>query len=418
MVAINTLLCLLGFTVLGGLASPIGIFPRPTTIDVFVERFQRRSSNPDAAVAFGDGPVRRGAGTRSSSSTTSSAWHYQPTASLSTPSSSAVSPAATGSSSSSSSSSGVSLNGVSVPSFDSSKPFALSYSPYTSSGGCKAVSDIETDLQTIYGQGFQCIRLYGTDCNQIQNVLTAMSSTGCSFKLFLGIYDLSSASSETSALISAMNSDWTDVITISVGNEPVNQGLATPATVISTTASVRSQLRAYNPRFQGANCSAGYTGPVVAVDTFIAIYNNPSLCQASDYVAANAHAYFDGTVAASGAGAWVAQQASKLASVCGGKGVLITETGWPSAGNANGAAIPSKANQATAKAGILSSMGNKCVLFSAFDDAWKAPGEYDVEQHWVRSLILVKLISGTSLLNASYFILIRFLVVKLSYVYI
>jgi exo-beta-1,3-glucanase (GH17 family) len=73
-----------------------------------------------------------------------------------------------------------------------------------------------------------------------------------------------------------------------------------------------------------ANRSAGYTGPVVAVDTFIAIQNNPSLCNASDYVAANAHAYFDGTVAASGAGTWVAQQSAKLASVCGGKGVLIT----------------------------------------------------------------------------------------------
>jgi exo-beta-1,3-glucanase (GH17 family) len=73
-----------------------------------------------------------------------------------------------------------------------------------------------------------------------------------------------------------------------------------------------------------SNYSAGYTGPVVAVDTFIAILNNPSLCDASDYIAANAHAYFDGGVSASGAGAWVAQQASKLSSLCGGKDVLIT----------------------------------------------------------------------------------------------
>jgi exo-beta-1,3-glucanase (GH17 family) len=28
-------------------------------------------------------------------------------------------------------------------------------------------------------------------------------------------------------------------------------------------------------------------------------------------------------------------------------------------------------------------MGNKCVLFSAFDDSWKAPGSYGVEQYWV-----------------------------------
>jgi hypothetical protein len=243
MVAVNALVCLLGFTVLGGVANPIGIFPPAQHRLTFVlERFQRRSPNPDAAVGFGDGPVRRGAETTGSS--TSSAWHYQPTASLSTPASTGEAPAATGSSSSSSE---VALNGVSVPSFDSSKPFAIAYSPYTSTGGCKAVSDIASDLQTISAQGFQCLRLYGTDCNQIQNVLSAMSSTGCSFKLFLGVYDISEATSETSALISAMNSDWTDVVTISVGNEPVNQGLATVATVISTTNAVRSQLRAYMP---------------------------------------------------------------------------------------------------------------------------------------------------------------------------
>lgn len=59
------------------------------------------------------------------------------------------------------------------------------------------------------------------------------------------------------------------------------------------------------------------------------------------------------------------------------------ESGWPSAGSPNGLAVPSVANQATAKAGILSSMHNKCVLFTAFDDSWKAPGAYGVEAFWV-----------------------------------
>jgi hypothetical protein len=62
---------------------------------------------------------------------------------------------------------------------------------------------------------------------------------------------------------------------------------------------------------------------------------------------------------------------------------LISESGWPSSGGSNGLAIPSKSNQAVAKASILSSLGNKCVLFSAFDDSWKSPGTYGVEQHWV-----------------------------------
>jgi exo-beta-1,3-glucanase (GH17 family) len=61
----------------------------------------------------------------------------------------------------------------------------------------------------------------------------------------------------------------------------------------------------------------------------------------------------------------------------------MLESGWPSSGNSNGAAVASKSNQATAKSSILSAMNNKCVLFSAFDDSWKAPGSYGVEQYWV-----------------------------------
>lgn len=251
MVAVNTLLCLLGLTALQATANPIGIH---TFIAGLTIAIQRRSPGHAIAVAFGDAPTRRGEHVTSSSS----AWHYEPTTSLvptttagaavgTADAVSASSTASSSSSSSSESSSGsVSLNGVSVPSFDSSKPFAIAYSPYTSSGGCKDVSAIASDLQTITAAGYQCIRLYGTDCNQVPNVLSALESTGSDLKLFLGVFDLGSASSQASIIISAIGSDWSRVITVSVGNEPVNQGLASPATVISTTSSVRSQLRSYH----------------------------------------------------------------------------------------------------------------------------------------------------------------------------
>jgi exo-beta-1,3-glucanase (GH17 family) len=68
--------------------------------------------------------------------------------------------------------------------------------------------------------------------------------------------------------------------------------------------------------------------------------------------------------------------------------MLIPETGWPSAGDPNGQAVASTENQEIAKSGILSAMGNKCVMFSAFNDAWKDPGQYDVEQYWVYPAII------------------------------
>jgi exo-beta-1,3-glucanase (GH17 family) len=122
----------------------------------------------------------------------------------------------------------------------------MAYSPYTSSGGCKDVSAIASDISTISAAGYQAIRLYGVDCNQVSNVLGAMTTAGCDLKLFLGVFDLSTATTQASEIISAMNGDWSKVITVSVGNEPVNNGLASVSTVTSTTSAVRSQLRAYS----------------------------------------------------------------------------------------------------------------------------------------------------------------------------
>ena len=83
------------------------------------------------------------------------------------------------------------------------------------------------------------------DCNQVSNVLSAIDSSGSDLKVFLGIFDIPEANSEAKTLISAVNGDWSKVITVSVGNEVVNDGTASVSTVVSTTSLVRSQLRAY-----------------------------------------------------------------------------------------------------------------------------------------------------------------------------
>ena len=140
---------------------------------------------------------------------------------------------------------GAPLNVGSIPSFNPSQPFAVSYDPYTAEGGCKDISAIAADLEAIHSAGFQCVRIYGVDCNQVQNMLCAMEQSRIHLDLFLGIYNLSDANNQAASLISAVNGSWSQVVTIGVGNEPVNDGQATPATVISTTSSVRAQLRAY-----------------------------------------------------------------------------------------------------------------------------------------------------------------------------
>ncbi|EDO16510.1 hypothetical protein Kpol_513p26 [Vanderwaltozyma polyspora DSM 70294] len=245
----------------------------------------------------------------------------------------------------------------------------ISYSPYSNSGGCKSLSEIKSDLSIL--SNYDVIRIYGVDCDQVANLLQAKAS---SQKLFLGIYYMDQIQAGVETIQAAVSSygSWDDIYTVSIGNELVNAGEATP-----------SQIKQYIDTGRSALTSAGYTGPVVSVDTFVAVINNPDLCNYSDYIAVNAHAYFDYNTAAADAGTWLATQIDNVYKACGSsKNVLITESGWPSKGDTYGAAIPSKANQETAIAAIKEKCGSQTLLFTAYNDYWKSPGQYGVEQYW------------------------------------
>lgn len=243
----------------------------------------------------------------------------------------------------------------------------ITYDPYASDGSCKDLDTISSDFDTI--TGYNLVRIYGTDCDQVANLMSVASDKG--FKLFAGVYDLSSLDDELSTITSAANGNWDLFHTISIGNELVNDGDATVDQVVSALNTARSTLTA-----------AGYTGNIVTVDTFNAMIANPELCTASDYCAANCHAFFDGNVAAADAGSWVAEQAQRVSDAAGGKTTVITESGWPHAGQTNGAAVPSTENQAAALQSLKDNFSDNLFLFSALDDLWKSPGEYEVEQSW------------------------------------
>ena len=245
----------------------------------------------------------------------------------------------------------------------------ITYSPYTDSGMCKSTSEVATDLAKL--TEFGVIRLYGVDCDQVANVLQAKTANQ---KLFLGIYYVDQIEAGVQTMASAISSygSWNDVYTVSIGNELVNSGAATPAQIGGYVSAGRSALTA-----------AGYSGPVVSVDTFIAVINNPELCKYSDYMAVNAHAFFDAHTVAADAGPWVLHQIQRVWTTCGGaKDVMISESGWPSKGEACGVAIPSAENQAVAIASIKHTCGADVLLYTAFNDYWKANGAYNAEKYW------------------------------------
>jgi exo-beta-1,3-glucanase (GH17 family) len=255
--------------------------------------------------------------------------------------------------------------------------FGISYSPYKADRACKNQEEVNQDLDKLSQYSF--IRIYGTDCDQTKTVANAARRH--KMRVFAGLYDLTGFPDSLSAISDVAKgsdgkTDWSIFHTIAIGNELVNGGTNEPAEVISAVQKARSVLR-----------RQGYEGPVVTVDTFSVLLDHPELCTVSDYCAANCHAFFDAHQQPGGAGAYALEQARAISAAAGGKRTMITESGWPHAGDANGAAVPSPENQQTALASLRRSFDHRredLVLFTAFDDLWKDDNSFtfNAEKFW------------------------------------
>ncbi|KAJ5777954.1 Cell surface mannoprotein MP65 [Penicillium odoratum] len=263
------------------------------------------------------------------------------------------------------------------PNNDPNRQFGISYSPYNADRSCKTQDQVNKDLDILTQYKF--VRIYGTDCDQA--TLVARAARLHNMQLFAGIYDLTDFPTSLNAFKEAAtedngNQDWSVFHTIAVGNELVNSGRATPAEVSAAIPQARTYLRAQ-----------GYKGPVVTVDTFSVLLQHPELCLTSDYCAANCHAFFDATQQPHNAGPYALEQMHAVSMAAGGKHTILTESGWPHAGEANGIATPSPENQRIAVESLRRSFahrGDEMVLFTAFDDLWKDDNRYtfSAERFW------------------------------------
>ncbi|KAJ5334171.1 uncharacterized protein N7506_007954 [Penicillium brevicompactum] len=249
--------------------------------------------------------------------------------------------------------------------------------PLLADRSCKNQEEVNHDLDRLSQYSF--IRIYGTDCDQTKTVANAARRHN--MRVFAGVYDLQGFPGSLSAISDVAKGpdgkpDWSIFHTITIGNELVNGGTSDPAEVVSAVNKARSILR-----------GQGYKGPVVTVDTFSVLLDHPELCVASDYCAANCHAFFDANQHPGGAGAYALEQARSISAAANGKHTMITESGWPHAGDTNGAAIPSPENQQTALASLRKSFDHRrsdLVLFTAFDDLWKDDNSFTfgAEKFW------------------------------------
>ncbi|RAL64574.1 hypothetical protein DID88_001609 [Monilinia fructigena] len=241
--------------------------------------------------------------------------------------------------SSSSTTSSAAVASTSAASY-SSGGFGFAYSPYMANNNCKTQDQVNEDFAVI-PSSYSTVRIYGVDCNQVTTTLVAAKKYG--FKIFAGVYDFAEVSTETQAIVDAVKGDWSTITTISIGNEWVNNGVTDAAGVASAVATAKAILSA-----------GGYTGKVVAVDTLAATKLYPSLCDNVDYCAVNCHPFFDTNTAAEAAGDFLATQISELRGLLSNPDmeIVITETGWPSAGTSHDQAVASPEAQTTAMAAI------------------------------------------------------------------
>jgi len=229
-----------------------------------------------------------------------------------------------------------------------------------------------TDITNIKALGFTTVRIYSTDCNGLDNVGTAASSLG--LKMILGVYIDSSGVSGAAPQVSEIVSwgKWDLVEIIAVGNEALSNNYCTVGELASLIESSKSTFK-----------DAGYTGPTTTTEPLnIWQQDGSSLCSSIDVVGANLYAFFNAQTSADQAGAFVASEIAILDTICSGLETYVLESGWPHAGQSNGAAVPGYAEQETAIKSIQSSVGSQVVFFTYQDDLWKNPGAFEVEQSW------------------------------------
>lgn len=265
--------------------------------------------------------------------------------------------------------------GVAAAIAPNGEKWAITYTPYNNDGTCKSAAAVAADIQLIKAKGFTSVRIYSTDCSAPQNVGDACKAAG--LKIILGVWidgtGLGPAGQQVATLKAWGPGNWDIVELVVVGNEALFNGYCSASELAGFITSTKSEL-----------LGAGYNGPITTTDTLGAIQAAGStICPAVDVISANIHAYFNGAVEAAGAGAFVKSQLDLLANVCGGDKIAYNlETGWPSGGDANGAAVAGVAEQQIAIASITAQAGSKSVFFSFTNDLWKPAGKLGVEQFW------------------------------------
>jgi len=267
----------------------------------------------------------------------------------------------------------------SVQSFpdDGYKRISINYSPYTNGLSPEKNDNVPLSLMKehldILSPYAHTLRLFGVTGELEKLYKPAKADYG--FRIIAGCwldrnYSETQVYQELDKLIKFANDGYIDVVV--VGSEILFRRDMGVTTLIKYIEYVKAGID---------NKSI----PVTTSDTALAWINNPSLVEACDVILVTIYPFFSKVPIEDAADALIATYAEVLA-VAGDKQVIISETGWPTAGSPEGAAVPSPENAATYFNDVHEwsvSEGVEVIYFSAFDEAWKREGRNnDIGMHW------------------------------------
>jgi exo-beta-1,3-glucanase (GH17 family) len=181
--------------------------------------------------------------------------------------------------------------------------------------------------------------------------------------------DPSANSQEIANLISAAQAGQVDLAI--VGSEVLLRNDLTESQLIGYMNQVRQQIPAHIP--------------VTTADVYGKLLDHPSVIANCDVVLPNYYPYWEGASVDISI-ATLDRQHQRVKAAAQGKPIIVSETGWPSAGNAICNAVPSPTNASFYFLNFISWARANNVpyfYFAALDEAWKANhGEGPQGAHW------------------------------------
>jgi len=248
----------------------------------------------------------------------------------------------------------------------------ICYSPYRDGqapgGASPTEAQISADLALIppLAKGIRTYTVAGI------NARVPELARAAGLEIYLGAWigtDDAANLAEVDTLIALAKSGNPAIKGLIVGNEVLLRGDAT-----------EEGLLAYLKRVRDAATGI----PVTTADIYLDLVTHAAaLAPAVDFALCHAHPYWEDLAAGEGASR-VLQGWSAVKGAYPGKPVLVGETGFPTAGEARNAAVPSEAAEADFLVDLMAkaaSNGMTFMWFEAFDEAWKG-NEGAVGAHW------------------------------------